>query len=372
MKFTVQKEALRGLLAAVSPAIQGRPTLPVLGMVLLEAQDDSLRATGTDLDLAVQTGTLAQDVEPGAVCAPLATLRPLVDRLPAGPVEVETKGDNLKIRAGRGRFEVHGLPATEFPEVKWPSFAALWRHSSPQLFAAIDAVAFAVSTEETRPILNGVLCQLHEGEMRWVATNGHRLALAAVPAPEGAEAIFGSEAIVHPRALTVAKALLAGAGLVDIARDENHLAFRSGDTRISTRLIEGPYPNYEQVIPRDLDKSLIAEVGALRQATERVHVLASDQTHRISVELARDAGVKLAAQTPDQGSADEEVGGEYVGDPLRIGFNAAYIAELLKKITTPQVQWSFRSPERASVLEPVDQKEGSRSLYLLMPLRLLD
>lgn len=371
MKFTVTRDALRALLAAVQPAVLGRSTLPVLKHVLLEADGDTLRATATDLDLAIRTQVPARDVAGGTLCAPVAMLKQIADKLPAGDVAIEVKGTEIHLRAGRGRFTVQGLPAEEFPTLPWPGFQDAWTVPTADLFTSIESVVFAVSDEETRPILNGVYWHVRDGEMRLVATNGHRLAMAAVPAPQGAaEVLQGADLIVHPHSLTAVRALLAGSHTIEVARTENHLAFRGGDDVAVTRLIEGPYPNYEQVIPKDLDRALTGSVVQIRQATERVGIFATDDTRRIAYTLASDAGLRITTGTPDRGDAAEEVPVEYEGDPLTIGFKAAYIGEILKHVPTDQVRWSFGGPERATVLEPIQPQGSVRTRFVLMPLRL--
>lgn len=373
MRFTITRDALKGLLAAVTPAVPSRSTLPVLSHVLLEAEGDTLRATGTDLDLAVRTQAPARDVTDGAICAPLAKLRDLANQFPAGDVSVELAGSELVLRFKGGRFKLNAIPADDFPGTKWPSFADAWTVPTAELLGGVDLVAFAASTEETRPILNGVLWHLRDGEMWWVATNGHRLARASMPAPQGAEAVFGGkEAILHPRALTLARSLFAGAPTMEVSRTETHLALRAGESVLVARTIEGPYPNYDQILPRENNKELVVDVAALRQAVGRVAVLANDQTHRIAAGMAPGAGLTLSVETPDHGSAEEVVGGDYTGDELRIGFNANYLAEILKKVETKRVRWTFSAPERVAEFLPVDQDGSVRTGFLVMPLRLLD
>ena len=159
--------------------------------------------------------------------------------------------------------------------------------------------------------------------------------------------------------------------IIEIARSENHLAFRSSSTQIFTRLIEGPYPNYEQVIPRENDKVATADKSALTSALRRMSIVASDQTHRIRMGFAN-GSCKLSVQTPDLGEAQEELNVSYEGDPLEIGFNAAYLLEILKYIPTDEVRMTFKAPERAATCEPVGWDDPASYLALVMPLRLVD
>jgi DNA polymerase-3 subunit beta len=226
-----------------------------------------------------------------------------------------------------------------------------------------------VSTEESRPILNGVLWELRPDQMRMVATNGHRLAKMQVPIKSSG--MPSADLIVPPKALEQIRRLFPADEELEIARGENHLGFRSPFTAVYTRLIEGPYPNYEQVIPKDNDKYAIADKGALISALKRMSVIASDQTHRIRMSF--NAGmVKFSVQTPDLGDAQDELPVRYEGDQLDIGFNASYLLEILRFMPTDEIRLTFRAPERAATLEPEQWNDPAQYLCLVMPLRLVD
>jgi DNA polymerase-3 subunit beta len=227
-----------------------------------------------------------------------------------------------------------------------------------------------VSTEESRPILNGVLWELRSGEMRMVATNGHRLARMTLPV--GSSNATSTDLIVPPAALQQVQRLFRDEDDLSVARSGNHLGFRSGGTEVYTRLIEGSYPNYEQVIPKDNDKNAVVEKRALESAVRRMAVVASDQTHRIRLSFETDR-VHLNVLTPDLGEGHDELELQYRGDGLEIGFNANYLLEVLRYMPTDEVKLTFKAPERAATVEPVaDGDDATDYLCLVMPLRLLD
>jgi DNA polymerase-3 subunit beta len=284
-------------------------------------------------------------------------------------VDFATQGDSIQISSGRTRYKLNGLPRDEFPAFPKVDFAESWRVTGADLQRLITHVSFAASTEETRPILNGVLWQLGEGEMRMVATNGHRLAKMTLPAENG-DGVPAGDFIVHPRALAQVQRLFRPDDAVEVGRSENHIGFRGAEVQVYTRLIEGPYPNYEQVIPKDQDKHMVADKGALQAAVRRMAIVASDQTHRIRLSLGG-AMLKFAVETPDVGTATEELPVEYEGDPLEIGFNAQYLLELLRYMPTDEVRMSFRAPERAATMMPIGNEDTPDYLCLVMPLRLL-
>jgi DNA polymerase III subunit beta len=371
MKLTITREQLQEGLVAVAASIPAKTTLPILSNILLEATKDGIRLSGTDLDIAVSTTVNASVDQEGAITLPARKLVEIVRELPSAAIRLTASGEQrVTIECGRSRFKLLGLPREEFPAFPSVKFEGGWRTSSKELQKLISHVAFAASTEESRPILNGVLWELRPERMRMVATNGHRLARMDVPTSE-TQGASQADLIVPPKALDQIRRLFDTDETVEIARSENHLGFRTSTTQIFTRLIEGPYPNYEQVIPRENDKAATADKAALTAALRRMSIVASDQTHRIRMAFAN-GSCKLSVQTPDLGEAQEELNVSYEGDPLEIGFNAAYLLEILKYIPTDEVRMTFKAPERAATCEPVGWDDPASYLALVMPLRLVD
>ncbi len=370
MRFTISREKLQEGLAAVGASVPAKTTLPVLANILVETTDNGIRLSGTDLDIAVST-EVAADVEAhGAITIPARKLTEIARELPPSPVKVAAAGEQrITLECGRSRFKLLGLPRDEFPSFPSVKFNESWRVKSAELQKLISHTSFAVSTEESRPILNGVLWEMRSDHMRMVATNGHRLAKMELPiqsttAPR-------SDLIVPPKALDQIRRLYPAEEELEIARGENHLAFRSPVTAIFTRLIEGPYPNYEQVIPKDNDRIATIDKTSLISALKRMSVIASDQTHRIR--LSFNSGIlRFSVQTPDLGEAQDELPVRYGGDSLDIGFNANYLLEILRYMPTEEVKMTFKAPERAATIEPDNWDDSARYLCLVMPLRLVD
>ncbi len=175
---------------------------------------------------------------------------------------------------------------------------------------------------------------------------------------------------MHPKALGQVQKLFGPEEAVEVARSENHLGFRTDSVQVFTRLIEGPYPNYEQVIPKDNDKTMVVDKAALNSAVRRMAIVASDQTHRIRMSLGGPM-MKFSVETPDLGAANEELNVEYDGDPLEIGFNAQYLLELLRYMPTDEVRMTFKAPERAATMQPIGNEDTPDYMCLVMPLRLL-
>lgn len=367
MKFAITRENLRSGLGAVAAAIPTRTTLPVLSNILMRASGESLQLSGTDLDISVSLSVPADVEAEGAVTVPAKKLVEIARELEDAPVHIETEGTQVQLACGRSRFKLYGLAEDEFPTFPEVDFAEAWKMTAGDLQQLISHTSFAVSTEESRPILNGVLWQLRSDESVMVATNGHRLAkmrqeLAGSGAPE-------ADLIIPPKALNQVERLYDAKDELELARSDNHLAFRSADRVVYTRLIEGPYPNYDQVIPQDNDKEAVANRAAFEAAVRRMAVVASDQTHRVRLSFEED-NVKFRVQTPDLGEADDELQVEYRGDPLEIGFNATYLLEILRYLSDEDIRITFKAPERAATFSPASGQPDY--LCLVMPLRLLD
>ena len=310
MRFTITRQNLHNGLAAVSASIPSKTTLPVLSNILFQTDGDGVWMSGTDLDVAVRVRVPAEVAEGGSLTAPGRKLQEITRELPDQPVEVSTRSDQIELRCGRSHFKLNGLPADEFPALPSVGFEQGWTVRGGDLHRLIHHTAFAVSTEESRPILNGVLWELRAGEMRMVATNGHRLARMSVRAESAGTT--SADFIVPPAALQQVQRLFKGDDVLQVARSGNHLGFRGERTEIYTRLIEGTYPNYEQVIPKDNDKIAVVEKKALESAVRRMAVVASDQTHRIRMRF-ESGRVHLNVLTPDLGEGhDEQIGRAHV------------------------------------------------------------
>ncbi len=370
MRFTISREKLQEGLNAVAASIPGKTTLPVLANILVETTDRGIKLSGTDLDIAVSTEVAADVETPGAVTIPAKKLLEIARELPPAPVKIAAIGEQrITLECGRSRFKLLGLPRDEFPTFPAVKFDESWRIRSGDLQNLISHTAFAVSTEESRPILNGVLWELRPDRMSMVATNGHRLAKMSVSI--ASDSAPSNDLIVPPKALEQVRRLFPAEEELEIGRGENHIGFRSPFTAVYTRLIEGPYPNYEQVIPKDNDRVAIADKVSLVSALKRMSVVASDQTHRIR--LSFNAGMlKFSVQTPDLGEAQDELPIRFSGDQLDIGFNAAYLLEILRYIPTDNVRITLKAPERAATLEPEEWSDPASYLCLVMPLRLVD
>ena len=375
MRFSITRDALQKGLTASASAVPTRAALPVLSNILIHAEDDTVRFSGTDMSMFVSLDVPAEVADPGVVALParrLVEISRVLDDAPVKFADADADGADsatgVDITCGHSRFRLYGQAPDEFPEFPDVDFGEAWEMSAGELQSLIERTSFAVSTEDSRPILNGILWQLRAGETVMVATNGHRLArmrqkLGGVDVPEEVDLI------IPPKALNQVQKLYPKEGALRVARSENHLAFRSDGREVFTSLIEGPYPNFEQVIPKDNDKVATVNRAALETAVRRVAVMADDQTKRVRLSFASgDLGFKV--QTPDLGEAEDALSVDYEGDDIDIGFNATYLLEVLRHLPDEDVKMTFKAPERAATFEPASGDPDY--LCLVMPLRILD
>lgn len=371
MRITISREKLQESLGAVVSSVPSKSTLPVLANVLLETTAQGLKISATDLDIAVSVEAPADVDVGGSITVPARKLHEIARELPAAPVRLHTVGEQrLNVECGQSKFRLLGLPKDEFPAFPPVTFGDRPAVASSDLHKLISHTSFAVSVEESRPILNGVLWELGQSMQRMVATNGHRLAKFEMAVPQ----LSGSQLeqfIIPPKALEQVRKLFPEGEEVQLGHAENHLGFQSPVASVLTRLIEGPYPNYEQVIPRDNDRFAIVNRANLTSALRRMAIVASDQTHRVRLSFNA-AILRFSVQTPDLGEAQDEIAVEYTGDPLEIGFNGMYLLETLRYMPTDDVRITFKNAERAATIEPANWSEPAKYLCLVMPLRLVD
>ena len=365
MNLTITRENLAKGLSDVGTVIPTKTSLPVLSNVLLEPGDGELWITGTDLDVTIRRKVPADTKESTPITAPGKKLQELARELPEHPVTLSTSGDQLEVVCGRSRFKLNGLPSDEFPTLPEVDFEKPWQIKGEALIELVQRTAFAVSTEESRPILNGMLWELKGEQMVMVATNGHRVARmagACDPPMEATESL-----IVPPVALHQVERLFGESEDLMVARSGNHLGLKSQEAEVYTRLIEGKYPNYEQVIPKDNDKVATIDQETLTAAVRRMAVVAAEAPHRTKLLFDPDE-LSLGVTTPDLGEAADGVGAEYDSAALEIGFNAKYLLEVVRNMPQGEVRFSFKSSERAAVIQPAD--DSVDYLCLIMPLRI--
>lgn len=372
MKITIDRAALLKPLAHVQSVVERRNTIPILANVLLRAADGRLALTATDMDMDVVESVACAVDQPGEATVPAHTLYEIVRKLPDGAEVGLTVGDDanrMAIRAGRSNFSLPALPVEEFPALSGDTLGTNFVLSAADAKTLIDRTQFAISTEETRYYLNGIY--LHETKaddmavLRAVATDGHRLAQVQMPLPEGAADM---PAVIVPRKAVseIRKLLSETDGDVQVGLSESKLRVAFDDTVLTTKLIDGTFPDYERVIPTANDKTLRVACGDFKKAVDRVATISTEKSR--SVKLALDNGIlTLSANSPDNGQATEEVDVDYAASAIEIGFNSRYLIDIADQIDDGN-KAVFQMADAASPTIVTDESDES-ALYVLMPMR---
>ena len=371
MKVTLERAALLKSLGHVHRVVERRTTIPILSNVLLRVQDGSLKLKATDLDLEV-TETLPAEVgQAGATTLPAHVLHDIVRKLPDGAqVTLDTTGDStqLILRSGRSRFQLQCLPESDFPDISAGEMTHGFKLVAGQLKQLIDKTQFAISTEETRYYLNGIYMHTmeHEGRsvMRVVSTDGHRLARVEIPAPAGSGDMPG---IIIPRKAVseIQKLIEDQAAEVTIELSTTKIRITFGDVVLTSKLIDGTFPDYARVIPTGNDKLLTVEKGPFAAAVDRVSTISSERGRAVKLAIA-DGKLTLSVHNPDSGSATEELDVDYDAAPIDIGFNARYLLDITNQLENDTALLKLADPGSPTV---VLDREGASALYVLMPMR---
>ena len=373
MKLKADRASLIKALAHIQSVAEKRNTIPILANALIAVRDGKLSFTATDMEIAVVEEVPAATSRDGATTAPAITLYEIVRKLPDGAeVELDFAGGDaqLTLRAGRFATSLVTLATDDFPSMTAGQLPHRFHLSALALRGLIDRTRFAISTEETRYYLNGIFLHAAEGEdgrvLRAVATDGHRLARVEEPLPEGAGSMPG---VIVPRK-TVAelrKLLDEAQGDVECALSDTRIQFTVGSVQLTSKLIDGTFPEYERVIPRDNEKILRVGKKDFAEAVARVAAISSERSRPVKMSLARDLLV-LSAASPEQGTASEELEGDrvkYEAGPLEIGFQARYLNDITDQIGG-DVEFLFSDGSAPTVVR--DAGDAS-ALYVLMPMR---
>lgn len=371
MKVTVERASLLKALSHAQRVVERRSTIPILSNVLLRATGEGLGLKATDLDMEVTETIRAEVAMPGATTVPAQTIYEIVRKLPEGAqVSLEATGETgqMVLRSGRSRFTLQTLPEDDFPDLAAGEMTVDFVIPPGDLRKLIEKTQFAISTEETRYYLNGIYFHTIEAEgetvLRAVATDGHRLARAQLPAPTGSAGMPG---VIVPR-----KAVAEILKLVEDAGDVVRLELSSAKIRatfasvvLTSKLIDGTFPDYQRVIPAGNDKRLVVDRDVFAKAVDRVSTISSERGRAVKLAIG-DGRVTLSVNNPDSGSATEEVEVDYDASPLDIGFNARYLLDITAQLDGDTALLKLADPGSPTLIQ---DREGAPALYVLMPMR---
>ncbi len=366
MQFGIQREALLKPLQQVVGVVERRQTLPVLANLLVQAQDGKVAFTGTDLEVEMIASIAVEGANDGEVTIPARKLFDIVRALPDGVhIDLALNGERVALKAGRSRFTLATLPASEFPTIE--DIELVERVSLPEavLKDLMDRTAFAMANQDVRYYLNGMLLDLNEDTLRCVATDGHRLALAETALSSG---VGSRRQIIIPRkgVMELIGLFEAGEGEVELEFGRNHLRVRRGDVTFTSKLIDGRFPDYEAVIPIGADQEVELPRDALRASLQRAAILSNEKYRGVRLEVSP-GKLCIMAHNPEQEEAVEELEAETTVDDLAVGFNVGYLMDALGALAGEKVKVNLRDAQSSCLLQ---SSEDDRIRHVIMPLRL--
>lgn len=365
MKFTIEKTNFIKVLQRVQGIVEKRNTMPILANVLLEAHQGRITIMATDLEVFIKDASPAEVSEEGSVTVNARKIFEIVKELPDNKIDVSTgKDDKVTLKAGKARFSIMGLPSKDFPVFPSVEDSAL-KPIDPESFREmIDKTSFAVSTDETRYNINGFLLEKSENRIKMVATDGHRLAL--IEKEDGN--IAQKEGVLLPRkgVMEMRKVLDEKEGEFFLGITQKNAVMKKDNTVITIRLLEGEFPDYTKVIPKDNDKDAVAQKETLLSSLKRVSILSSDKIKGVKFSFSKSKLV-LSSSSPDIGDATEEVDIDYSEDEIEIAFNARYFMDMLEALKEDKVRISLKDSLSPGILRPESNKDYT---YIIMPMRL--
>ena len=365
MKFTAERGALLKPLQAVIGVVERRQTMPILSNVLLRARDGILSVTGTDLEVELVAEGDVDVADEGEITIPGRKLHDIVRALPDGVnVELIYSGDRVTVKAGRSRFVLSSLPAGDFPSTDGVDADQELTVSHEDLQRLIDKTHFSMAQQDVRYYLNGLLFETEGSRLRAVATDGHRLALADCELK--APAAHNGQSIVPRKGVLELNRLLGGEGDVQLVLSANHLRVQLAGTRLTTKLIDGRFPEYSRVVPENSEHIVSADREALRSALQRAAILSNEKYRGIRLELSENR-LLMQANNPEQEEATEELEVSYSGPEMEIGFNVSYLLDALGAVDTDGVELGLSDANSSCLITNVGE---SQTRFVVMPMRL--
>lgn len=368
MKFTIARDRLLKALQLSTGVVERRQTLPVLANLLIRADENGVALTGTDLEVEMVAHTNVDVEQPGEITIPARKLADIWRALPDGAdVSVSAEGDRSTIKSGHSRFTLATLPANDFPQIEGGETDVVVSVAQADLRALIDQVGFAMAQQDVRYFLNGMLFEVTEEHLRTVATDGHRLAMCTKGCTLETPITVRRQVIVPRKAvLELSRLLDEEDEAIRIQLGSNHLRVTKGPFTLTTKLVDGQFPDYDKVVPKDASRTLIGDRDALRQGFQRASILSNEKYRGVRLAIAADQ-LTIQANNPEQEEAEEVVAVEFSGSDLEIGFNVSYLLDVLGVMAADGVKLSVSDANSSALLE---SSRSDDALYVVMPMRL--
>ncbi len=368
MKITIPLSELSKKMIAISGVVPSKTTMPILSMTLIKADSSGISFSATDLDISVTSKVNGSVDEEGVISAPAKKIAEIVKSLSDGDVTLSADGEKLTIICGKSKFTINGRSAEDFPKLPIQESKTEFSIDANLLGELVQKTIYAVSTDLTRSSMCGVKWEVDRTGLLMVATDGHRL--ARVETKLSLADIQKAEVIVPPKAMSTFRAFAEKDEMIKVSIGDNSISFEMKEVSIYSRLLEGPFPNYRKVIPENNKKELLVSREALSLATRRVSILSDALTHQVIFSLGKDI-LKMHVATQDLGEATEDIAVTYSEEEMDIGYNAAYIQDILRTINTDDIAFYLDKPDNAGMIKPVDQSGDIKQLCIIMPLRIM-
>lgn len=368
MKFSIQREDLLKPLQTIVGVVERRQTLPVLSNILLKVTNDGLSMTATDLEVEMIAKIALENAEPGDITVPARKIVDICKALPEGAminIALDTERERVTVRSGKSRFNLTTLPVNDFPSVD--EITSQFSFNLPQKFLKhlIEKTNFAMAQQDVRYYLNGLLLEISHNTVRTVATDGHRLALCAhtcdISPPDTLQIIIPRKGVTE-----LVKLLDDTDASVEVHIGGNHIKISINNYIFTSKLIDGRFPDYERVIPKNSDKHIVANREILRQAMVRTSILSNEKYRGIRLKLS-DGLLQAQANNPEMEEAEEEIEVDYQGEELEIGFNVSYLLDALSAVSEDTVSLELGDANSSCVVQPVKDQSCT---YVIMPMRL--
>ena len=366
MHFTIQREDFLKPISFVAGVVERRQTLPILANVLLQLENNSLRLTGTDLELEVETSTTVSGKDSGAITVPARKLLDICKTLPAETkIDVKLNKEKIVIKAGRSRFSLTTLPTADFPNLETTDWEVEFELSQATLKGLLERTQFCMAQQDVRYYLNGLLLELSDNKLRAVATDGHRMAMSDVILKQG---VAEGKQVIVPRkgVLEISRLLENNDEMVKVQLNPNHIRVTTKAFCFTSKLIDGRFPDYSKVVPSQLTKHVSVDRDTFKEALTRVAILSNEKYRGVRFTVEKDK-IKVTAHNPEQEEAEEELPIKYNGDSIEIGFNVNYMSDAVSALSAGPIEVSLNDPSSSCILRTPDNQATQ---YIVMPMRL--
>jgi DNA polymerase-3 subunit beta len=367
VKVSVPLNELNHKMNAISSVVPSKTTMPILATVLMSAEKGEFSISATDLDISVTSKVNGTVSEEGKIAVPARKIAEIVKSLAGDEVRLEAEGERLTVICGKSKFVVNARSADDFPKLPRQESKTAFPIDPEIIGELVQKTVYSVSQDLTRPALCGVLWEVDRKGIAMISTDGHRLSKAEIAMDLGS--VQKMDVIVPPKALGTLRTYADGEKEVRVSIGENSISFDMKETTIYSRLLEGPFPNYQRVIPAKNEKELVVSRSTLAEATKRVSILSDSLTRQVVFSIGKNK-LTLNVSTQELGEAREEIEASFSDEPMDVGYNATYVLDILRTIDAEEIVFLLDRPDNAGLVKPASDGGNLKQICIIMPLRI--